>query len=83
VTRLTEVGQGAGSLAERIRLQPLSLILLDEISAHFDATRRGALFAEIVRLRSQAFMTGTDRGVFAPFGDGAQYYSLGNGAIIG
>ncbi len=31
VTRLTEVGQGAGSLAERIRLQPLSLILLDEI----------------------------------------------------
>jgi ATP-dependent Clp protease ATP-binding subunit ClpC len=29
--RLIEVGQGAGSLAERVRLQPLSLILLDEI----------------------------------------------------
>jgi len=31
VARLTEVGQGGGSLAERVRLQPLSLILLDEI----------------------------------------------------
>lgn len=59
------------------------LILLDEISAHFDATRRTALFAEIVRLKSQAFMTGTDRNVFSPFGDGAQFYSLGNAAIIG
>jgi DNA replication and repair protein RecF len=59
------------------------LILLDEISAHFDATRRAALFGEIVRLRSQAFMTGTDQSVFAPFGAAAQYYSLGNGAIIG
>jgi DNA replication and repair protein RecF len=59
------------------------IILLDEISAHLDESRRKALFKEILSLSSQAFMTGTDADIFSPFGDGAQFYSLGNAAIVG
>ena len=36
------------------------LLLLDEIAAHLDATRRAALFEEILALGAQAWMTGTD-----------------------
>lgn len=41
------------------------ILLLDEIAAHFDADRRAALFAEILELRAQAWMTGTDTAAFA------------------
>ncbi len=58
------------------------IILLDEISAHLDETRRKALFKEIISLSSQAFMTGTEREIFSPFEDGAQFYSLQNAAIV-
>ena len=37
------------------------ILLLDEITAHLDADRRAALFAEILRFGAQAWMTGTDR----------------------
>jgi DNA replication and repair protein RecF len=40
------------------------LLLLDEIAAHLDATRRAALFAEITALGAQAWMTGTDLSLF-------------------
>ena len=36
------------------------ILLLDEITAHLDAERRAALFDEILRLGTQAWMTGTD-----------------------
>ena len=36
------------------------MLLLDEITAHLDENRRAALFAEILRIGSQAWMTGTD-----------------------
>ncbi len=58
------------------------LILLDEISAHLDERRRKALFKEILSLSSQAFMTGTDRDIFSPFGAKAQCFSLDNATII-
>ncbi len=41
------------------------LLLLDEIAAHLDATRRAALFEEILALGAQAWMTGTDIEMFA------------------
>ena len=37
------------------------VLLLDEIAAHLDATRRAALFEEILALNAQAWMTGTDK----------------------
>src|SRR3984957_5437971 len=36
------------------------ILLLDEVTAHLDSSRRSALFAEIVALGAQAWMTGTD-----------------------
>ena len=36
------------------------------VAAHLDATRRAALFEEILELGAQAWMTGTDMDMFAP-----------------
>ncbi|WP_299413916.1 DNA replication/repair protein RecF [uncultured Sulfitobacter sp.] len=48
------------------------LLLLDEVAAHLDAGRRAALYDEIVALGAQAWMTGTDDGLFDAIGDRAQ-----------
>src|SRR5204862_5293658 len=42
------------------------ILLLDEIVAHLDATRRAGLFEEILALGAQAWMTGTELSMFAP-----------------
>jgi DNA replication and repair protein RecF len=59
------------------------LILLDEIAAHLDAARREALFGEILRLESQAWMTGTDVALFAPIDQDAQILAVNQGIIGG
>ncbi|MFZ4807102.1 MAG: DNA replication/repair protein RecF [Hyphomicrobiaceae bacterium] len=40
------------------------ILLLDEIAAHLDPSRRAALFEELLHLRTQAWMTGTDAALF-------------------
>ena len=57
------------------------LILLDEVAAHLDQSRRQALFAEISRLCGQAWMTGTDRDLFAPIAEEAQIFAVNQGKI--
>ena len=57
------------------------LLLLDEIAAHLDEPRRAALFAEIERLGAQAWMTGTDREVFGPLQEKAEFLNVAEGAI--
>ncbi|MFL5295916.1 MAG: DNA replication/repair protein RecF [Phenylobacterium sp.] len=56
----------------RAEAAPAPLLLLDEVAAHLDARRRGALFEEITALRLQAFLTGTDELLFADFAGAAQ-----------
>jgi DNA replication and repair protein RecF len=56
-------------LAQAARLSraesaPNPILLLDEVAAHLDVQRRGALFEEITALGLQAFLTGTDRALF-------------------
>ncbi len=41
------------------------LLLLDEVAAHLDGTRRQGLFAALAALGGQVWMTGTDAGLFA------------------
>lgn len=48
------------------------LVLLDEVSAHLDATRRAALYEEICALGTQAWMTGTGPELFEDLGEQAQ-----------
>jgi DNA replication and repair protein RecF len=64
-------------MAER-RQGAAPILLLDEIAAHLDAARRGALFDEIVAIGTQAWMTGTDQEAFSALGDRAQRLTLGD-----
>lgn len=52
------------------------LVLLDEVAAHLDATRRAALFDEICALEAQAWMTGTGPELFAELGERAQHFAV-------
>jgi DNA replication and repair protein RecF len=60
---------------------PSPLVLLDEVAAHLDQARRKALFAEILRLGAQAWMTGTDRDLFLPIAQDAQILTVNQGMI--
>ncbi|HET7714580.1 MAG TPA: DNA replication/repair protein RecF [Bauldia sp.] len=57
------------------------VILLDEIAAHLDESRREALFDVLDDLGAQTFMTGTDESVFAPLGGSAQRGHARDGRI--
>jgi DNA replication and repair protein RecF len=58
------------------------IVLLDEIAAHLDATRREALFGVLLGLGCQAFMTGTDEAVFAPLRGRAERFAVNDGTAI-
>jgi len=57
------------------------ILLLDEISAHLDPVRRAALFAEIVALGNQTWMTGTDAEAFSGLAGTAQFHRVEGGRI--
>ncbi len=58
------------------------VLLLDEVTAHFDADRRSALFDEIVRLGAQAWMTGTDATAFDALSGRAQFRLVSDGGVM-
>jgi DNA replication and repair protein RecF len=58
------------------------VLLLDEIAAHLDATRRVALFEEILALEGQAWLSGTDKSLFAPLLPRAQCFAVLNGGFV-
>ncbi len=66
----------ANARALKLELGHPPVILLDEISAHLDIDRRGALYEEINALGAQAWMTGTDRNLFSEFGCKAKYFHV-------
>ncbi len=57
------------------------LILLDEVAAHLDPSRREALFGILLDLGAQAWMTGTEPGPFGPFGVAAQRFLVEAGTV--
>ncbi|MEX0851985.1 MAG: DNA replication/repair protein RecF [Bauldia sp.] len=57
------------------------IVLLDEIAAHLDRTRREALFTVLGELGCQAFMTGTDAAIFAPLGEASQSLVVTEGTV--
>jgi DNA replication and repair protein RecF len=57
------------------------ILLLDEIAAHLDPSRRAALFEEILWLGSQAWMTGTDREAFSALENRAKFLTLEDGQV--
>ena len=59
------------------------ILLLDEIAAHLDVERRAALFAEILRIGAQAWMTGTDEILFTALAGLARFGRVREGAVEG
>ena len=67
---ISMVLSNARALAEDLGAPPV--LLLDEVGAHLDASRRAALYGEIEALGAQAWMTGTGPELFEGLG-GAVY----------
>ena len=57
------------------------LLLLDEVAAHLDAAHRAALFAALAELGTQAWMTGTDRALFAAMPGEVQFLTVRDGRL--
>lgn len=57
------------------------LLLLDEVVAHLDETRRDALFDELAGLNAQSWMTGTDESMFAGFRERAQFFRVADAIV--
>ncbi|NIA68113.1 DNA replication/repair protein RecF [Pelagibius litoralis] len=73
-------------LLAHARLQALErgsppLLLLDEVAAHLDAERRAALYREILDMRAQAWLTGTDAADFKSLEGEAQFFTIQDGGI--
>ncbi len=60
---------------------PNPILLLDEVAAHLDRSRRAALFDEIEALGLQAFLTGTDQALFEDLNGRAQGVHVDAGAL--
>jgi DNA replication and repair protein RecF len=57
------------------------IMLMDEIVAHLDRERRHALFAELLALGAQAWLTGTDAESFAELRHAAQFLRVVDATI--
>ncbi len=57
------------------------VLLLDEVAAHLDESRRRALFEIILDVGAQAWLSGTERAVFAPLGAHAQFFAVRPGTV--
>jgi DNA replication and repair protein RecF len=69
----------AGLLAQIAEYVPV--LLLDEVTAHLDPSRRHALYAELARLGAQSWMTGADANAFTGLPEGAQVFEVTPGHI--
>jgi DNA replication and repair protein RecF len=69
----------AGLVAEMTGITPL--LLLDEVVAHLDPSRRIALFEELAKLAAQVWLTGADQGAFADIGSSGEIFTVDSGRI--
>ncbi len=57
------------------------ILLLDEVAAHLDSGRREALYGAIGDLQAQAWMTGTERGLFDGMRELARFVAVKDGSL--
>jgi len=57
------------------------VLLLDEVAAHLDPARRGALFDVLAALDSQVWLSGTELSSFAGLRSRARFLSVNDGAV--
>lgn len=58
------------------------LLLLDEVAAHLDDSRRDELFGYLATLEGQVWLTGTDAGIFAALKNHAAFFAIEPGRAI-
>lgn len=58
------------------------VILLDEVAAHLDPSRRAALFARLDATGSQVWMTGTESSLFSSINHNAMFIEIANGYLV-
>lgn len=71
----------AGARMRAYEVGAAPLLLLDEVAAHLDETRRLALFDEVVALDAQVWLTGTDAALFAPLDGRAQFFAVADARV--
>jgi DNA replication and repair protein RecF len=69
----------AGLVSEMTGITPL--LLLDEVVAHLDPSRRAALFDELSKLGAQVWMTGADPAAFADVGPSSEVFGVEAGQV--
>ncbi|HET7912485.1 MAG TPA: DNA replication/repair protein RecF [Pseudolabrys sp.] len=69
----------AGLIKQMTGFAPL--LLLDEVVAHLDPSRRAALYDALSRLGTQAWMTGADPAAFGDIAGRAQVFLVRGGAV--
>jgi DNA replication and repair protein RecF len=69
----------ASLIAEMSGFAPL--LLLDEVVAHLDPSRRTALYGELAQLGAQAWLTGADPAAFAEIEGGADVFEVSPGRV--
>jgi DNA replication and repair protein RecF len=57
------------------------VLLLDEVIAHLDPSRRAALYAELETIGAQAWMTGADAAAFAEIGPKGEMFEVEPGQV--
>lgn len=65
-----------------IRTDTIPLLLLDEVVAHLDESRRSGLFDAILKLNIQTWLTGTDTALFKELQGKACFLSLKEASLI-
>ena len=58
------------------------ILLLDEVAAHLDESRRGALYEILDELEAQVWLTGTERELFSEIQDKAQFFDVRDSQIF-
>jgi DNA replication and repair protein RecF len=69
----------ASLVADTTGITPL--LLLDEVAAHLDPSRRAALFIELAKLGAQVWMTGADPAAFTNIGAAGEIFDVDSGRI--
>src|SRR5437588_575459 len=70
----------AALVAEMTGITPL--LLLDEVVAHLDPSRRKALLDELAKLGAQVWLTGADPAAFAEIGPSGEVFDVDSGRIV-
>ena len=70
----------ADLVADRAGRRPI--LLLDEVAAHLDPSRRGALLERLEAGGGQVWVTGTESGLFEQAGAGATWFEVKDGTIM-